>query len=59
MAKVPRCPLCDSEKTTPLGVVRMERTIVEERRCLSCGEVFYADGNGNVVSLDSPNKRTD
>jgi hypothetical protein len=59
MGKVPRCPLCDSEKTTPLGLVRTERTIVEEPRCLSCGEVFYTDDDGNVVSLDSPDKRTD
>jgi hypothetical protein len=59
MANAPRCPLCDSEKTTPLGLVRSERTIVEERRCLSCVEVFYTDDDGNVVSLDSPNKWTD
>lgn len=59
MANAPRCSLCDSEKTTPLGLVRTERTIVEERRCLSCGEVFYADDDGNMVSLDSPTRRTD
>jgi len=59
MANVPRCPLCDSEQTAPKGLVRMQRTIAEERRCLSCGEVFYTDGDGNVVSLDSPAKRTD
>jgi uncharacterized Zn finger protein len=59
MSKIPRCPLCDSEKTTPLELVQTERTIVEERRCLSCGEVFYADDDGNIVSLDSLTRRAD
>jgi uncharacterized Zn finger protein len=59
MANVPRCPLCGSEKSTPTGLVRTKRTIVEERRCLSCGEVFYTDDDGNAVSLDSQTKRTD
>lgn len=34
------CPVCDSEKTKSLGLVRTPDGIMELRQCKECGEKF-------------------
>jgi hypothetical protein len=48
---LPKCPLCDSGKTASRGLLPARGAIVEEHRCMDCGDVFYTDADGNVLSL--------